>query len=410
LSARLAVLVRDLGGGGVQRSLLTLAKAFAERGHPVDLVTSSDAGVLRSSVPPEVRLVVLPTGRRHLARLLPLVADPLGARTLLPAMLTKARPSPTLASLGALARYLRRERPTALVTGITQVNLEAVWAKRLARWRGRLVITERVHFSSALAESSAWRQRHLPGLVRRTYPKADAIVAVADAVADDLSAATGLARGSIRTIYNPIVGREVAVLADAPVPHPWLDGTGPPVVLGVGRLDEQKDHPTLLRAFAAAAGMRPLRLIILGEGRRPEDTSRAQRELMTLAANLGVADAVSLPGFTTNPFAYMARAAVLVLSSRLEGLPAVLVQAMACGCPVVSTDCPSGPREILEGGRWGPLVPVGDHRTMAAAILSTLAHPGDRSARMARAAVFSVEQAADRYLELMLASGSRRDG
>ena len=180
--------------------------------------------------------------------------------------------------------------------------------------------------------------------------------------------------------------------------HPWFAPGSPPVVLGIGRLTTQKDFPTLLKAFAQVRAVRKARLMILGEG-------RDRQALEVLARELGVASDVDLPGFVLNPFPYMVRASLLVLSSAWEGLPGVLIEAMACGCPVVSTDCPSGPSEILDGGAYGPLVPVGDDGALAKAILSVLEMPPDPERLRARAALFSVERATDQYLQVLLELG-----
>src|SRR5690606_4100549 len=187
-----------------------------------------------------------------------------------------------------------------------------------------------------------------------------------------------------------------------PLEHAWFQPDAPPVVLGVGALTEQKDFPTLIRAFARVRARRPCRLMILGQGKTPEDTAARQAELRFLAKGLGCADDLELPGFVQNPFKYMARASLFVLSSRYEGLPGVVIQALACGCPVVSTDCPHGPAEILAGGRYGRLVPVGDDAALADAIAATLAAPPAAAMLRARAGLFSVESAVDRYLELLL--------
>jgi glycosyltransferase involved in cell wall biosynthesis len=260
----------------------------------------------------------------------------------------------------------------------------------------RVIVTERNTTTPAARRGRAWKRRYLPALLRHAYPMADAIVAVSDGVADRLAQATGLPRGLILTVYNPVVGPELAALAARPPGHPWLRPGGPPVVLGAGRLVEQKDFPTLVRAFALVRRARPARLVILGEG-----PAGAREGLQALAAGLGVAADLDLPGFVANPFAYMARASVFALSSLHEGLPGVLIQALACGCPAVSTDCPSGPREILDGGRHGPLVPVGDPAALARAILACLDDPSGREERIARGAAFSLDRAVDRYLELI---------
>jgi glycosyltransferase involved in cell wall biosynthesis len=194
-------------------------------------------------------------------------------------------------------------------------------------------------------------------------------------------------------------------MAGQPVAHRWFLPAAPPVVLGVGSLSERKDFPTLLRAFAKLRKQRDCRLVILGEAGSPKKTEEQRAALMALAAELGVAADVDLPGFVANPFAYMARAAAFVLSSAFEGLPGALIQAMACGCPVVSTDCLSGPAEILEGGRFGAMVPVGDDQAMAAAIAATLDRPIAAATLRGRAGMFSVDRAVDRYLDLMFDQG-----
>jgi len=242
-----------------------------------------------------------------------------------------------------------------------------------------------------------WRWRFLPPLIRGVYPWADAIVAVSNGVADDLSSTAGIARKRITTIYNPVVTPGLQEKARATLNHPWFAPGSPPVVLGVGRLAAEKDFPTLLKAFARVRAVRKARLMILGEGRE-------RATLEALAHELGVATDVELPGFVDNPFAYMARAAVFVLSAVWEGFGNVVVEAMACGCPVVSTDCPSGPAEIMDGGAYGSLVPVGDDAALAKAILSVLETPPDLERLRARAALFSVDRAADQYLEVLCRS------
>ena len=230
---------------------------------------------------------------------------------------------------------------------------------------------------------------------------ADAIVAVSHGVAEDLADVTGLPRETISVIYNPVVDDRLAQLAAAPLEHPWFRTSGPPVLLAVGRLAPQKDYPTLIEAFARVRAKRAVRLLILGDAKNAQDMARERATLMQIAARKNVADDLELAGFAANPAAYMAHAALLVLSSRHEGLGNVLIEALACGCPVVSTDCPHGPAEILGQGIYGRLVPVGDSEAMAAAILATLDEPPDRERLRVRGAEFTVERAVDAYLDLL---------
>ena len=398
---RIAVLMPDLGGGGVQKMTLSLAAALRARGHEVEIVVYEAEGELEPLLPPGLAVRRLRPGWRLAGRLLALAADP-GAlpRLLLPVLLAR-KPAPTLAYLRSLAAYLRERRPDALLAAAPHQNLEAVWARRLAGTATRVLISERTVPSRILPGSPMWRNRHLPALMRRSYQQADVIVSVSEALGDDLAAVTGIPRRRIAAIYNPVVGPELEALAREPVDHPWFRPGQPPVVLGVGRLSDQKDFPTLIRAFARVRAERPARLVILGAAKDAAKTEVRRGELLALADELGVAADVDAPGFAANPFAYMARAGVFVLSSRYEGLPGVLIQAMATGCPVVSTDCPSGPMEILQGGRWGPLVPVGDAEAVAAATLRVLDDPPPAEALRGRAREFSVGRAVDRYLEVL---------
>jgi glycosyltransferase involved in cell wall biosynthesis len=242
-------------------------------------------------------------------------------------------------------------------------------------------------------KGAQWRS--LPPLIGRMYAQADAIIAVSNGVADDLAITAGLPRGAIDTVYNPVVTPGLAVRAAAPAPHPWLEDDGSPVIVAAGRLVPQKNFTLLLNAFARLREQRAVRLIILGEG--PE-----RPRLEVLAHTLGVSGDVALPGFVDNPYAAFSRAALFVLSSDYEGLGNVLIEALACGCPVVSTDCPSGPTEILQGGRFGELVPVDDIEALTAAMTRTLDAPLPAETLRQRGGEFSLERSAKRYLQLLL--------
>jgi glycosyltransferase involved in cell wall biosynthesis len=235
-------------------------------------------------------------------------------------------------------------------------------------------------------------------MMRRLYPKADRIVAISQGVADDLISLLNLPHEKVTVIHNPVITPELFEQAKQPVSHPWFEQNRLLVILAVGRLTKAKDYPTLFRAFSLVRQVRPAKLLILGEG---EERANLER----LAIELGIQNDVSMPGFVDNPFAFMAKASVFVLSSAWEGFGNVLVEALACGCPVVATDCRSGPREILDNGRYGRLVPVGDHEALAKAILETLDNPdfpANRQTRLQRAMEFSVDAAVDKYLKVLL--------
>lgn len=355
----------DAPGSGTQSRTLTLARAFAARGHAVDAVVVRAGDALRAEISAPIGLSELHAWT-----------------TRLPALSASWR-AMLYGSVPALARYVRRQRPDVLLSSATHIHLAALWAWRLAGARGRLVLRESNHPNGA-------QQR----FAYRFYRWADAVIAVSDGVARHVIAAARLPSSHVNTVYNPLELEAIRVQARAPVPHPWLEPGRPPVLLAVGRLTPQKDFRMLLRAFARLRALRPARLIVLGDG----SPSRLSR----LAGRLGISDDLAFCGYVPNPFAYMARAAVFVLTSAWEGLPGALIEALACGCPVVSTDCPSGPAEILEGGAYGPLVPVGDDAALAAAIASVLATTPDRARLRKRAAAFSVDAATQGYLRVLL--------
>lgn len=246
-----------------------------------------------------------------------------------------------------------------------------------------------INFPKSKARRSEIRYRRL--LKHSTH-----IITVSDGVRDQ-PALTGIPSNKVSTIYNPVVTYELSQWNKEVPNHPWMTDEGPPVVLAVGRLTDQKDHSTLLKAFHILTKTREIRLVILGEG-------GLRQQLEDLIRSLNLEDRVSLPGWTDNPFAFMSRAALFVLSSKHEGLGNVLIEALACGCPVVSTDCPSGPSEIMEDGRIGPLVPIGDHAALADAMGRVLDDPPDKEMLMKRAAFFSAERAVDAYEKLIRAT------
>lgn len=358
---------------GARRQKIRLAGGLARRGLSADLVFVRPRGVLLEAVDPAVRVVgleglALRTVRR------------LGARSR----------GAMVAALPALVAYLRRVRPRVLLAGNTPASLLCGPAHRLARVREtRCVLCVTNHLSGADAPGARFEL----AFARRALAKADAIVPVGEAVARDLAEHLPDAAGRIRTIHNPVLPEGWQALCAEPAPHPWLEDGGPPVVLGCGRLEPQKDFTTLLRAFARLRSERPVRLVVMGSG--PERSA-----LLALADTLGIAADVDFPGQVANPFAAMARADLLALSSRWEGLPNALVEALAAGCPVVATDAPGGARDTLLDGALGALVPPQDPAALAAAMASTLDAPPNHDARVARGMEFSEARSLDAYLAL----------
>ncbi|ANB01379.1 glycosyltransferase [Ectothiorhodospira sp. BSL-9] len=297
-------------------------------------------------------------------------------------------------AVAPLRDYLVAHQPPVLLAAKDRAGRAALKARRMAGVDTRIYIRLGTTLSQALEGRSNIRKwlRYRP--MRRLYPKADGIIAVSQGVAEDIQQITGLAPERLHVVRNPVITHRLAEQASAPPPHPWLTDNGDPVIMGMGRLTRQKDFPTLMRAFARLLRKRPARLLILGDG---ADRST----LEDLARELGIADRLLLPGFDPNPYAWLSRANLFVLSSAWEGSPNALTEAMALGIPVVSTDCRSGPREILQGGQYGPLVPVGDAAALADAMLEVLDSPLGPAYIKEAVAEYHAETSARRYLEVM---------
>ena len=329
-----ALLLPTLSGGGAERVTLNLATGFLARGLAVDVVVRHLVGDLVDAVPDGAERVDL-----------------------------RARRAP--ATVLAFARYLARRRPRAALSALPHTNVLAVVAAGLARYRGRLVVAE--HNQLTPDGNPTPTQRLLLTAMHHTYPRAQAIVAVSHGVKDSLATTARIPPDRITVIYNPVITPHLHQATQAHPDHPWFQGPDP-IILGIGRLTRQKNFPNLLHAFAQVLPQHPAKLLILGEG---EDRDTLQR----LIHDLHLDDHAQLPGFVPNPYAYLAHAQLFALSSDWEGLPTVLIEALAARTPVVSTDCPSGPREILDHGRHGHLVPTNDPTALAQAILHTLHQP-----------------------------------
>jgi glycosyltransferase involved in cell wall biosynthesis len=359
-----AVLLAFSGAGGVEKMVLNLLPEFLAQGVAVDcLAIFRKPPAPDLAIPPGVRLI--DQGVRNTSLCVP-----------------------------ALVRYLRAERPDALLAAKDRAIRAAVLARILSGVPARLVGRLGTNLSAAYQGKSAIARWLRQAPMRWFYARVDHVAAVSQGVADDMRAIAGMVPEKLSVIRNPVITADMAARARAPVGHPWLNDGGAPVILGAGRLTRQKDFPTLLRAFAIVRAQRPARLIILGEG-------RMRGELERLAGELGIAEDVSMPGYVANPQAWMAKVACFALSSLWEGSPNVLTEALALGVPCASTDCPSGPREILGEGHYGSLTPVGDPARLAEAILETLNNPKAPDFLKQAAAEYRAELSASRYLEIL---------
>lgn len=338
---RVGLITFSAGDGGNDRMLVHLARGLREQGCWVDFLTRTAQAPYLGSLPSSVRLIVI-EGKSEKER------------------------------IRQLARYVAETRPDVLFSG-KRSDAEALAAVRCARTETRVFFRVGTTLSARNENRSIlktwWRMRRL----RRLFPKADGVIAVSHGVAHDVERLLGVPPERIHVVPNPVVTPEM--LAETPpVPnHPFYQTPRhAPVVIGMGGLRTAKDFPTLLRAFTLVIRERPARLIILGKG-------RLKAKLLELGRSLGIEPWTDFPGFVENPYGYLAHADLFVLSSLWEGSPNVLTEALAMGTPVVATDCPSGPREILQGGRYGRLVPCADSQALARAMLETLEAPPNPS-------------------------------
>jgi glycosyltransferase involved in cell wall biosynthesis len=357
---KLTFFIPDLKGGGAQRMIINMANEFAAQGHKVDLVLVQNNGKYHELVSKKVNVIDLGKTR-------------------------------ALFSIFALTQYIKTAKPDILLSALFYVNVIAVLAKRLApSAKTKIIVTERNHISLKAQNSTSWADRAAPWIVRLAYPLADAVVGISAGVAQDVQNCMNAPPDKISWIHNPVVTNDLLENLKETAQDEWFESSKNPVIVMSGRLVVQKDYETAFRAFKQVLEKQELRLLILGEG-------ELKNKLKKLAQDLDIEKNINFKGFVENPLSYMKRADLFLLSSRHEGFGNVVVEALLCGLPVVSTDCPAGPAEILKGGEFGTLAPVSDPDAMAKAILETLAAPRTPEKQKARAMCFTVEKICAEY-------------
>jgi len=356
--SRISVFIPSFGAGGVEKMMVTLAAGFAEAGHSTDLVTRLGPLPYLDRLGPAVRLLRLPNGRNN------------------------------------LEGYLKAERPAVLLSAKGGDDLLALEARDATGMDTKVFLRCGTHLSSRPKMAAAnplrrwWHRRR----IRSQYARADGVICISEGVADDVADVTGIPRDRIHVVRNPTLTPQFTNQLEQSCPHPWFASDQPPVILAAGNLAPVKRFDVLLRAVGPLLMDLGLRLVILGEGKERES-------LLRIAGQLGVRELVDLPGFVSNVLPYMRRAALFVHPSEREGYGNVLAEALACGTPVVAADCPSGPREILAGGRYGPLVPVGDVGSLREAIRGVLSRPLPPELLREAVAPFTLENACRGYLQ-----------
>lgn len=358
---KISLFIPSLDGGGAEKVVITLANKFYIKGFQVDLIVIKTGGKYHQQLNSGINVVNLNCDR-------------------------------IVFCLFSLINYLKKNRPDILLSSLTHVNIISIISVLISRVKSRLIIIEH-SLKTKLYRNLNFKNRLIDILMLITYPKAHSIVAVSNEVARNISTRSGISLSRIKTIYNPVFSPTILIKSKLNVPHPWFATNEPPVILSVGRLTEEKNFSLLIRAFAKVRSKQNLRLLILGEG-------KMRNKLNSLAFELGVEKDFDMPGFVQNPYAFMRRASLFVLSSNYEGFGNVLVEAMACGAPIISTNCPGGPVEILENGIWGNLIPTGDLNALTQGITKML-NKKDHPNCLERAKEFNIDIKIKEYINLM---------
>jgi glycosyltransferase involved in cell wall biosynthesis len=359
---RIALLTPTLEIGGVERVFVNLANGLHECRSEVEFVVGWGGGAMTRALNRKIPVFDLKSKRM-------------------------------IRSVPRLASYLKRRSPDVVIAAMTHSTAAVLLARAISCTKPIVIATEHNTMSSVVANTRGLKFRLMPYWSRLALDSADLIVAVSAGVADDLSTQTGIARDKIQVIYNPVIASSLFSDAASDPGHPWFQPGEPPVVLSVGRLEKQKDFPMLVRAFSLVTVRHRARLMILGEGPERDTLERT-------VSDLGLTEQVALPGAKLNPYPFVSRAAVFALPSQWEGFGVVLVEALALGVPVVSTNCAHGPLEILDEGKLGMLVPVGDYQAMAGALLFALDNPVRRNVSP-KLEHFGVRAAAMHYLSAL---------
>lgn len=334
--------MRSAQGGGAERVMISVANSFLEKGYDIDFVFVHAEGPFIKEINKNINIVDLKSKR-------------------------------AIYSLFKFYFYLWKNKPNILISALNYINLIAIFSCFFVFNKPKVIVTEHGTLS-AVTKDLEGTGKIVPRLMKLLYPYAQKIICVSNGVADDLAEQLNIDRGDINTIYNPIDFEYINNKKDLPLIHPWV-GTDIPIILGAGRLVDVKNFPLLINAFLKVRAKVNCRLVIIGEGEKRKDL-----ELLITASSFS--DDILLYGFTDNPYQWMKAAKVFVLSSNTEGLPTVLIEALACGVKVISTDCPYGPREILDNGRYGVLVEVGNIDELASTIVNSLTDNMQNSCRI----------------------------
>lgn len=360
----IAIFSPSLEGGGAELVVVNLANHLYYYDKNISLILSKSSGLLIKSLSADIELIDLKSKR-------------------------------VIFSLFKLIKYLQKARPKVLISHQSHLNIIAILAKILAHSHTKLIVCEHANQKIMSYYSPQFLDKILPFLEGIFYPFADAVLAVSQGIMNELKGVMLFRKNIVHLIYNPIITPRITELSKLEMPDWFIQlKKKNKIILSVGRLSYEKDFITLIKSLRLVRDQKDIALCILGEG--PQ-----RNELMKYARELHVENNLFMPGFVENPFVYYKNSDVFVLSSVYEGFGNVLVEAMACGIPVISTNCPSGPAEILENGKFGRLVQPQDPYALAQAIVEALDNPPDTKAAKIRANDFTVEKATQKYIDLI---------
>ncbi len=360
---KLTFFIQDFQGGGAQHMFINTANEFAKRGHQVDLLVVNDDGPNKARVYTNVNIVNMGKSR-------------------------------SLSALLPMSRYYKEAKPNILLSAMTHSNVIATLARILSFTQTtKLIVTERTFLSVHIQETASMRDKSFSLATKLFYRFADKVIGISKGVADDIRALAYLKADKVSYIYNPVVTEQLRKDFEDDQEVSLKDNPQQKLIITSGRLSFEKDQETLLHAFAIVRKTQDVKLVLLGNGPLEE-------KLKQTAAELDISEYVHFAGFVQNSVAYMKQANLFVMTSLLEGFCNTIVEALYCGLSVVSTDCPSGPREILDNGNYGHLTPVRDAAALASGMISALEHPFDAQKQKERALCFTVDAICDEYLKL----------
>lgn len=361
-SKQISVFIPSLSVGGAERVTINLAEALNKDGFEVDLLVADSTGEFADSIREDINII-------ELNNAMPLIG--------------------ILGVIPSLRNYLSQSESATLISSLTRTNVTTAIAQKISSGDVSCIGIEHLNITD---KEPPLREKIIFTLARFFYPQMSSIVAVSEGVADSIVKEFGIDERNIIVIPNIVVTDNLKEQIDTSTEHRWATGDFE-LIVSLGRLSDQKDYPTLLNAFSRLKND-TARLLIIGEGELKD-------ELIQQAHQLNIQDRVEFTGYVDNPYKYIADASLFVLSSKREGLPTVLIEALGCGCPIVSTDSPSGPKEVLDFGRYGYLVPVGDPDRLAGAIDAELSKAHDKTVLLQRANYYSAKTVVPRFKQLM---------